>query len=255
MHTLTQLKLSMFDIRVDGRAATVDDVFPGWTKYDRLGVVIHDQLGGVGASHLIQLAICCYYDTDERRDRPESIYPEIYAFHVGRGHGSHAHYDFWPGRREVMVGDLPNGVLGAINERAITRLLVPDAVPVERDLKPKEISATHDLVTSAFVYSPTGRAADADVEVAGNDRRTEANAANVLNAFHFPTPPPARARARSFKEFDPEFDEYQRRRAQELTQAEVDAATALRSQITVDGLATERYRRISADEALTRLIP
>lgn len=57
MHTITQLRAEMFSVRVRDDAATIDDVFPDWGVLDRLGIVIDEPLGGLGASHLIQIAI------------------------------------------------------------------------------------------------------------------------------------------------------------------------------------------------------
>jgi hypothetical protein len=260
MHTQTQLREADFAIRLDGAPATVGDLFPHWHRHDRFGLIIHDALGGVGASHLLQLAIWSYYDVDKRRRDELTVYPEIYAFHVGGGHGSHADYDFWGPRREVILGADPGEVLSAINSHGITRLAVPDraggasAEPPVFD--PKEIGAAQDLVASAFAYSPTGRTPHADVTVDGLHRRTEENPTKVLNAFRaVPAPRPGARMRRPLKEGDTRFAEYQQRRASELSVGDVAGAVDLRERIRIDGLASETYRRISLDEALNRLMP
>ncbi|KAA9164038.1 hypothetical protein FPZ12_008455 [Amycolatopsis acidicola] len=258
MHTLTQLKDTQFAIRIEGRDSAVRELFPDWHRHDRFGLVINEALGGVGASHLLQLAIWSYYAADQRRRDELNVYPEIYAFHIGGGHGSHADYDFWGPRREVILGDDPNEVLCAINERGITRLAVPDLgerPAADLDvLAVKEVAATHDLLASAFAYSPTGRTPQADVEIAGLDRRTEQNPTKVLNAFRRPArvANPGRAR-RPLKEVDPVFQAYQERRAAELSPSDVEQAVERRARISEQGLATETYRRISVTTALESL--
>ena len=68
-----------------------------------------------------------YYDAKPSRRTSRSVYPEIYAFHIGKSHGAHAPYDFWPSRREVILRtDDHREVLDAINDRGITRLAIPD---------------------------------------------------------------------------------------------------------------------------------
>ena len=264
MHTRTQLKQEHFRIRLDGQEAVLNDLFPAWHRFDRFGIVIHDSLGGVGASHLLQLAIRAYYDADARRLGELDVYPEIYAFHVGGGHGSHADFDFWGPRREVILGEDPNEVLRAINERGITRLAVPDAAlhgsnPTDRDgeyFEPKELAATQDLVASTFAYSPSGRTPAADVEIAGTHRLTEQNPRKVLDAFHTVTIPVGSTTPRHpLKEVDPRFIAYQQRRAGELTEPEVERASAMRARIIKNGVATETYRRTDLAESLRSLLP
>lgn len=265
MHTRTQLSPAQFRIRLGaGEEASIDELFPAWHKHDRFGVVIQDPLGGVGASHLLQLAICAYYGSDERRRGELDVYPDIFAFHVGGGHGSHADYDFWGPRREVILGSDPREVLAAINDRGITRLAVPDRPMVEdavtgdgssMGFEVKEVAAFRDLLASAFAYSPTGRTGGSDVDIVGLDRRTEQNPTKVLRAFKpadvaikRSTPP-----KRPLKEVDPAFNAYQARRAAELTPSQRDTAVAMRQRILIDGVARETYRRISGDDALRLL--
>ena len=264
MHTRTQLKRSHFRIRIDGHDAALNDLFPTWHRFDRFGIVIHEALGGVGASHLLQLAIRAYYDADARRLGELDVYPEIYAFHVGGGHGSHADFDFWGPRREVILGDDRNEVLRAINERGITRLAVPDvprpgATSTDGDVEPfepKELAAAHDLVASTFAYSPTGRTVAADVEIAGTHRLTEQNPRKVLDVFHTVAIPVGSTGPRHpLKEVDPRFIAYQRRRAGELSEPEVERAATRRARIVTNGVATETYRRTDLDESLRALLP
>src|ERR1700733_10893262 len=138
MHTARQLGVSLFSVRRNGTSATRDDLLPDWTPFDRLGVVVTEPFGALGASHLIQLAITAFYDIRPSRRAgrvdghdPKAIYPEIFLFHIDDAHGDHSMFDFWPARKEVLVDADPRLVLDAINDRAITRLAVPHSDPVE----------------------------------------------------------------------------------------------------------------------------
>ena len=157
MHTAEQLDRSMFSVRIVGQKADRSDVFPDWMATDRLGVVVWQPFGAVGASHLIQLAITCFYDLRPERRGPNGVYPEIYLFHVGGRHGDHSPYDFWPARKEVFVDADPRDVLDQINDKGITRLAVPDGSAVPATHRPKERETALDRIISAFAYSPTGQ--------------------------------------------------------------------------------------------------
>ena len=190
MHVATLLDAGMFDITVDGRPGTIADALPDWSLHDRLGVVIDEPLGGVGASHLIQIASVAYYDS--RPERRKTVYPEIYAFHVGRGQASHSAYDFWPARREVIVTGDHRDLLDAINDRAITRLVLPNRMPRAVEHRRKEKEAAADRLVGAFLYAPDGQMPDGDLVIAGNDPRTEYSTGYVLRPVYVqaPTSPP-----------------------------------------------------------------
>ncbi|QTO23367.1 hypothetical protein [Burkholderia seminalis] len=250
MHTITQLRAEMFSVRVRDDAATIDDVFPDWGVLDRLGIVIDEPLGGLGASHLIQIAISRFYDASPRRRAELSVYPDIYAFHVGRGWGSHAAFDFWPARREVILTDDPCDLLDAINDRGITRLVVPDRQEAPFNYRPKEVDTALDRICTAFAYHPSGRTTASDVSISGTDRRTEINPDNVMRPMRLVQP---RRLAKPLKESDAAYIEWMKARAGDLGPDDIAYAEARRKALRTDGLATETYRRIGVDEALKRL--
>jgi hypothetical protein len=258
MHTLTQLSTSQF--RIDGlsSAAPQDNtIFPAWTRDDRFGIVINDPLGGVGASHLIQLAICAFYDSRPECRAGVNLYPEIYAFHLGQGWGSHAEYDFWPPRRETVVSGSPQDLLDAILDRAVTRLALPEAGSTalypDGTFDVKEVGALEDRLRSAFVYSSTGRVQSADFALTGIDRRTEVNPQRVLNLYETRPNLPRRDRMRRpLKEFDPQYEDYQKRRAQEVDEIDVGSARSARESLRdQDGHVRETYQICSAGSVLT----
>src|SRR5918992_4432120 len=129
MHSSRELRSSSFEVRVDGRAARVEDLFEGFGEQDRLGVVMSQPCGAVGASALISATITAFYDLHRAGGPDFFVYPDYYLFHVGRPLGDHARLDVWPRRKEVVVPDEPERILEAIDDRAITRLLVEDGEP------------------------------------------------------------------------------------------------------------------------------
>lgn len=245
----------MFDIAIEGQPAAIADVFPDWHAHDRFGVVIDEALGGIGATHLLQLAMTAFYDVKPSRKSELTVYPEIYAFHVGRPRGAHAPYDFWPARREIILETNDHRVvLDAINDRGITRLAVPDRPMREVIHRPKEEDAAFDRIASAFVYDASGRVADADLTISGNDRRTEYNPNEMLKPFSeerlAATKPSS---TRPVKELDTSYTDWMRLRSADISEAERLAAEERRLALRLGGLATESYRRVSVAEALKRL--
>jgi hypothetical protein len=261
VHTARQLDTTQFAITRSGRPSTRDELLPQWSPLDRLGLVVKEPFGALGASHLIQLAITAFYDIrpERRAGRvdgmdPRAIYPEIFLFHVGGAHGDHSAFDFWPARKEVFVKGDARAVLDAINDRAITRLGVPDGEPAPIVHEHKEPAAARDRIASAFAYSASGRLSEAEWEVTGRDPRTEANPAMILDV--------ARRHSRAIgldrAEEDPGLAARSWRTRTEARleegQAGLELATRRREAIRdPDGLATESYRTITVDDALAML--
>lgn len=250
MHTIELLRSSMFAVDIDEMSATGDAVFPDWNALDRLGVVIDEPLGGLGASHLIQLFITKFYETYPRRRGELTVYPEIYAFHFGQPYGAHAAFDFWPARREVMVSGNPADLLDAINDRGITRLAVPDRPTAPLDFRPKEVDHALDRLASAFVYDAGGQVRDGDITIRGLDKRTEVNPGRVIRPVYLDRPI---ASAKGFKESDTAYIKWLKLRAGDVTPEQIARTQQRRQALLCDGLARESYRRIDTLEALARI--
>jgi hypothetical protein len=171
MHT-TALRSADFQITVDGRPAGIDDVFPGFDEHDRLGIVIHDELGAAGAGSLILAAITAFYDRLRASGEPFFAYADYFAFHVGADRGTLRKLDVYPAHKEVVVSNDAEEILAAINDRGVTRLLVPDAPAAagspEHALQRETLHGAQRRIRTALVYSPTGQTNGADVLVRGS---------------------------------------------------------------------------------------
>jgi hypothetical protein len=82
----------------------------------------------------------------------------------------------------------PRLILDAINDRAITRLAVPDVDPRRVQHEWKEPAAARDRIVTALAYSPAGRVRHPSWELPGTDVCTERNVELILD-------PPRRYRA------------------------------------------------------------
>jgi hypothetical protein len=254
MHVVSLLKSQMFDVRVDGKPAATSDIFPDWHAHDRFGLMIDEPFGGIGATHLLQLAMTLFYDIKPSRRTTLAVYPEIYAFHIGKGHGAHAPYDFWPARREVILSNDHREILDAINDRGITRLAVPDRQPRQVTHRPKEVDAALDRLVSAFVYRPDGRISNGDVVIAGNDKRTEYNPRQALRPFSPERQTSAvSTSARPVKETDTSYQDWLQQRSGDVSEDQRLAIEQRREHLLQNGTVWESYRRIGIADALAIL--
>lgn len=104
----------------------------------------------------------------------------MFVFHVGGRFGDHADFDVYPPRKEVFVENAPHAILEAINDRGITRLVVPDRAPEPAQHGWKEPAQALDRIAGAWAYSPDGSVDGADVAITATDPRAEANARMLL---------------------------------------------------------------------------
>ncbi|MFD9664295.1 hypothetical protein ACFWAY_22155 [Rhodococcus sp. NPDC059968] len=267
MHTADQLHASMFSVDLDGRPATINDLFPNWGPADRFGIVVDEPFGGVGASILIQAAITAFFDCVPVRRTEFAQYPEIYLFSVGGSQGDHSMFDFWPPRKDVRVARDPVALLEAINDRAITRLAVPEGMPLHVEYAERmaagwsETNSAIERVQSVFVYAPSGAVAQPDVVLRATSPELESNGARTLD----PQTTLSLANSMSDEDFEKlgphaksdavRFVESVNGRSNDFS-AEVRASVAARRrEIVQDGIATETYRRISVEQALALLVP
>jgi hypothetical protein len=222
MHTAEELSSPTFAIQLDGRPATLDDLFPGFVEHDRLGVVVRHPCGAVGASTLILAAVTGFYDVQRAKGEGFFIYPDYFLFHIGARLGDHGMLDIWPSHKEVVVADEPEALLRAINDRGVTRLVVEDRAPAEKEFERESLASARNRIVTALAYSPTGRVADPALQIAGSDV-TESYVAAVLEES---------------SELDPTVRE------------EIAAG---RRALVKEGVPVESYRPLTLIEALERL--
>jgi hypothetical protein len=269
MHSSRELRSSSFAVCVDGQPARLEDLFEGFGDQDRLGVVMSRPCGAVGASALIAATITAFYDLHRARGEDFFVYPDYYLFHVGCPLGDHARLDVWPRRKEVVVEEEPQAILEAIDDRAISRLVVEDGEPAERtglvveDGEPAHGGLDDEVVASArgrirtcLTYSPGGRVHDADVEIAGNqvtegyveaildpESRIERLRAELAEAEA--AAPQAAALGARIASIESRLGEVERDVRMRILRA--------RSGLRRDGIPVETYRRIGLDDALALL--
>ena len=244
MHSSRELSSSSFEIEVGGVTAPLEELFEGFGEQDRLGVVLTQPCGAVGASALITATITAFYDIQRARGPDFFVYPDYYLFHVGRPLGDHGRFDIWPRHKEVVVPDGADRLLEAVNDRAVTRLVVEDGAAGEPPSDPGAVASARARIETCLTYSPSGRVDDADVRIASNPV-TEGYVEAILD-------PEARI-ARLRAEGNEERADAIAARAGEVDRASRQRILARRSDLAEHGVPVETYRRIGLDEALGRL--
>jgi hypothetical protein len=245
VHSAKELRSSAFQIEVAGRAAGVTDLFHGFDEHDRLGVIIGRPGGGLGASALITATITAFYDLQRARGPDFFIYPDYYLFHVGQAFGDHSRLDIWPAHKEVVVAAERAEVLRAVNDRAITRLVVEDGERRDGELGAEELASARARIRTCLAYSASGRVAGADVRVAAN-AVVEGYVSTTLD-------PERRVAEQRARGADARADAIVAR-ADEIPPAERSRIKRQREGLVEDGTPVETYRRVGLDEALGRLV-
>jgi hypothetical protein len=279
MHTAA-LKAEDFDIEIDGAPGGPADIFPAWHKHSRFGIVIQEPLGAAGASLLIQAAI-----TEHFRHLPEEwdhmaamelpgpaelvgLYPEVYAFHVGRRTGELGIMDFWPAYKEIFVEAEPTRVLHEINGRGITVLAVPEGQQRDHYFIYPEHRAFLWRTEAVLSYSAAGRVADPDVSIRSLDPELMTNTYGILDPVERYAELRAgfnadrtRVVAEGYTLEGNILDDLKRHVGQvdnrhyEVSPEERATAIAVKDALVTDGHLTETYRRRDLDYALQRLVP
>lgn len=246
MHTSTELKSADFEILIDGDGADLAELLPGFEEQSRLGVVVREGFGAVGASTLITAAVTGFYDF-VRAGYPDGFfrYADFFLFHIGAMHGNHHMLDIAPDHKEVLVDKDPETILRAINDRGITHLLVPDGTPGVPRFDPQTENSAEARLRAAFAYSPSGRTEAADVAIKGT-RQVDCYVSQTLEAL---------AWVESFEAEggDAAIASWARSRLGEVDDEEVERIAAARRNLKVDGRTVESFRRVTLDQALALL--
>ena len=226
MHSAEELRSSSFRIAVAGREVPLTELFDGFGEHDRLGVVVRRPCGAIGASALITATVTAFYDFQRARGPDFFIYPDYFLFHVGQRLGDHSMLDIWPSHKEVVVAEEPERILQAINDRAVTRLVVEDGEPDDPPALEREtLASARARIATCLAYSPSGRVHDGDVRLASNPV-SEGYVDAVLAARVGELEPAARGEIREG-----------------------------RARLVEGGVPVETYRRIELDKALALLAP
>ncbi len=169
MHTTT-LRGPDFELTQDGEVVPYDSYFASFAVHDRLGLIVHDPLDGLGAASLVLAYVTAFYD--QRRKQPDDFvaYPDFFTFQPPEDLTSYGMLDIWPEYKDVP---LPDGVwprIATIASRAISILVVPES-NCDASLVPGErrhhviLDSLRSSVRQCYAYAPTGSVSRPDVTI------------------------------------------------------------------------------------------
>jgi hypothetical protein len=183
MHSSTALMMDAFSVEVDGRPGGPEDVWPGFDRHDRVGIVLRGPLDALGASALMALSVTAFYDV-LRAERGDDYhrYADFYLFGQGTDVADYGELDWWPSHKHVRTaeGDAEE-LLRAVNDRAVTRLVVPAGPAQDGALERQTRTSALDRLRSAIAYDPRGRVEGGDLAITA-DRVVESYVEVVLFA-------------------------------------------------------------------------
>ena len=134
MHTSTLLKTREFSFVRGSTPVRLDDIFPGFVSQDRIGIVAAAPGDSLSAAPLLLASIGAFYEELWTAEKDFFLYPDFFVFHVGALTSYHSPFDIWPQSKEVVVSPDPQALLAAINDRGITRLVLPDTPGTDGEL-------------------------------------------------------------------------------------------------------------------------
>jgi hypothetical protein len=165
MHTAIALSSTAFDYRRDGESVRRADVLPSVSLADRLGVVMADPTDGLGAGNLVLACVTAFYDRLRERHEDFYEYPDYFTFQAATAVVDYLEFDIWPDHKHVAVPPDPEAVLRAVNDRAVTLLLVPAGDPTTPVLEDVTRNSARRRIDACIQYAPDGRLDDAEFAI------------------------------------------------------------------------------------------
>lgn len=157
MHTAAELEATDFEYRSDGDVVSRDEVLPTITPAERVGVVMDDGTDGLGAGNLILSCITAFYDSLRETKDDFFEYPDYYTFQTTADPADYGMLDIYPEHKNVTVQPDAEHVLRAVNDRAISILLVPEGPTRSPDVEDITRRSAERRIDRCFLYAPGGR--------------------------------------------------------------------------------------------------
>lgn len=166
MHTVGELDSAAFEYLVDDDVVAREAVMPHITPEERVGVVMESGADGLGAGTFVLSCVTAFYEyLGETREEEFSEYPDYYTFQTTADPADYRMLDVYPDHKNVAVEPAAEQLLRAINDRAITILLVPDVPPASPDVDTVTRQSARRRIEHCYVYARDGRPSTADFSI------------------------------------------------------------------------------------------
>lgn len=165
MHTQHELTSETFAYRRGGEPVTREAVLPPISVADRLGVVMADPVDGLGAGNFVLSCVTAFYDVIRERREELTEYPDYFTFQATDDPVDYLEFDVWPDHKNVAVPADPAAVLRAVNDRAVTLLLVPDGPAGDPVIEDVTRGSAARRLDACYLYGTDGSVDDPDVSI------------------------------------------------------------------------------------------
>jgi hypothetical protein len=165
MHTVEKLDPTDFVYWSDGDLVSRDELLPQMTPDQRVGVVMDHGTDGIGAGNFVLSSVLAFYEAvaESREDFYE--YPDYYTFQTTPHPADYRMLDVYPDHKNVGVEPDAERLLRAINDRAITVLLVPAGPTRSPEIDEITRRSAQRRIDRCYLYAPDGRPGDADFAI------------------------------------------------------------------------------------------
>ncbi|WP_162319357.1 hypothetical protein [Haloarcula limicola] len=166
MHTTKDLDSPSFEYQSDGDRVSRETVMPRITSTERVGVAMGTGAEGLGAGTFVLSCVTAFYEyLRETREEEFFEYPDYYTFQTASNPADYRMLDIYPDHKNVTVEPTAEQLLRAINDRAITTLLVPDVSPSSPDVDEITLQSAYRRIDHCYVYAPDGRPSNVDFTI------------------------------------------------------------------------------------------
>ena len=165
MHTIDELARTDFEYRSNGSVVSRDAVMPDLTLEDRVGVVMGPGTDGLGAGNFILSCVIAFYDHLGETSDDFFEYPDFYTFQTTATPADYRMLDIYPDHKNVGVEPTDETLLRAINDRAITILLVPDEEPTPPAIEDITRRSAERRIDRCYTYGTDGQLRGAEFSI------------------------------------------------------------------------------------------
>jgi hypothetical protein len=173
VHTTEELDRTDFEYRSGGRTVSRNEVMPPIAVHDRVGVVMDTGADGVGAGNFLLSCVTAFYDRLRETKDDFFEYPDYYTFQTTAEPADYGMLDVYPDHKNLAVEPDAEHLLRAINDRAITVLLVPDVRERTPEIEDVTRRSAERRIEHCYLYAPDGQPSDPGFSIRQPRRPTE----------------------------------------------------------------------------------
>ncbi|WP_204960089.1 hypothetical protein [Salinigranum salinum] len=132
---------------------------------DRVGVVMGSADEGLGAANFLLSCVIEFYDTLRECKDEFFEYPDFYTFQATTDPADYRMFDVYPDHKNVEVAAEAETILRAVNDRAISVLLVPDRSQKHPEIEDITRRSAERTIEHVYLYDPSGLLDDDGFEI------------------------------------------------------------------------------------------